>query len=155
LNKAVIPLEHQYTEAGLHPAALKGADRLRAEVLARAATSLGYECSLALVTHYQMGSVDLETWTPPYLRSRRSYRGYYGRGWEEDTDPEDGAGAEMEEVFEDSITLAHWLDMHGAVRPFGTLHVDEDELLCGDDRTDWAVRQEIHEATGNEGAELQ
>src|SRR5207248_6991658 len=59
LNKAVIPLEHQYTEAGLHPAELKGADRPRAEVLARAASSLDYECSLALVTHYQLGSVDL------------------------------------------------------------------------------------------------
>jgi len=153
LNKAVIPLEHQYTEAGLHPAALKGADRPRAAVLARAAAAMDYECSLALVTHYQMGSVDLGTWTPPYLRSRRSRRSYYG-GRDEDTGPEDDAGAEMEEVFEDSITLDLWLDMNGEERPFGTLHVDEDEILCAGDRRSWAVRQEIHEATGNEGAEL-
>ena len=155
LNKVVIPLEHQYTEAGLDPAALKGADRARAEVVARAAASLDYECLLALVTHFQTGSVDLETWTPPYFRSRRSYRRSYGGGREEDANPEDDAGAEMEEVFEDSITLAHWLEMNGEERSFGTLHVDEDELLCGGDRTGWAVRQEIHEATGNEGAELQ
>lgn len=150
-NKIVIPLTHQYTEAGLHPTALKGPDRCRAEVLARAAASLDYECSLALVTHYQLGSVDYETWTPPYFRSRRSYRGARGMG----VDPEDDAGAEMEEVYEDSITLADWLDMNGEKRPFGTLRVGADELLCGDDRTDWAVRQELHEATGNEGAELQ
>lgn len=151
-NKAVIPLEHQYTEAGLDPAALKGADRARVEVLARAAESLDYECSLALVTQHQTGSVDLETWTPPYLRSRRSYRRSY---YEDELEDSDGEGAEMEEVFEDSITLAHWLDMNGEERPFGTLHVEEDELLCGEDRTDWAVRQEIHEATGNEGATLE
>ncbi|MGV3722579.1 MAG: hypothetical protein ACO1SX_16855, partial [Actinomycetota bacterium] len=151
LSKAVIPLEHQYTEAGLHPAALKGADRPRADVLARAAASLGYECSLALVTHFQLGSVDLETWTPPYYRSRRSYRGYYREEPEEDDDE----GAEMEEVFEDSITLDHWLDLQGRERPFGKLHVEEGEILCRDDREGWAVSQEIHEATGNEGATLQ
>jgi 2-oxoglutarate-Fe(II)-dependent oxygenase superfamily protein len=156
LNKAVIPLEHQYTEAGLHPAALKGADRPRAEVLARAAASLDYECSLALVTHYQMGSVDLETWTPPYLRSRRSRHSYRRAYYEDEPEADyDDEGAEMEEVFEDSITLDHWLDMNGEERPFGTLHVEEDELLCRGDRTDWAVHQEIQEATGNEGAELQ
>jgi hypothetical protein len=153
-TKVVIPLEHQYTEAGLQPAALKGADRPRADVLARAAASLDYDCSVALVTHYQMGSVDLGTWTPPYLRSRRSRRwGYYRDEFDEDQDEEDGAGAGMEEVFENSITLDHWLDMDGGERPFGALHVDEDELLCRG-REGWSLEQELHEATGNEGAEL-
>lgn len=151
LSKAVIPLEHQYTEENLHPAALKGADRLRAQVLASGAASLDYECSLALVEHYQMGSVDPDTWIPPYFRSRRSYRG----GWQDQTEPEDDDKAEMEEVFEETITLSHWRGMSGEERSFGALHVDEEELLGGSDREGWTVRQELQEATGNEGAQLQ
>jgi hypothetical protein len=157
LTKAVIPLEHQYSEAGLDPTALKGADRPRAEVLARAAAQLDYECSLALVTHHQSGSVDLETWTPPYLRSRRSRRygyrgGYYDAGPEDDDQADD---AEMDEVFEDSILLDHWRDMEGGERALGPLHVEEQELLGAGDREGWTVHQEIHEATGNEGATLE
>jgi hypothetical protein len=155
LNKIVIPFEHQYTESGLHPAALKGADRPRADVLARAAASLDYDCSLALVTHFQMGSVDPDSWTPPYLRSRRSYRRSSYREEQQQDHDLDGADAEMDEVIEDSITLDHWLDMNGRERPFGAFHIEEDELLCRDDREGWSVRQEIREATGNEGAELQ
>lgn len=152
LNKIVIPFEHQYTEDGLHPTALKGADRPRADVLARAAASLHYDCSLALVTHYQTGSVDYESWTPSYYRSRRSYRRRYYEESEEDYNDE---GAEIDEIYDESLTLDHWLDMNGEVRPFGTLHVEEDELLCGDDRKGWSVNQEIQEATGNEGASMQ
>ena len=37
LSKIAIPFEHQYTEAGLDPKQLKGADRARADVLVRAA----------------------------------------------------------------------------------------------------------------------
>jgi hypothetical protein len=149
-NKLVLPLQHQYTEAGLDPTALKGADRARADVLSRAAASLDYECSLALVTHFQTGSVDPESWTSPYYRSRRSYRSYY----DEDPEEVDDDGAEMEEVIDETITLGHWRDMEGRQRPFGELHVDEDELLCRDDRKGWAVSQEISEATGNAGATL-
>lgn len=149
-NKIVIPLEHQYTEAGLDPTALKGADRARADVLSRAATSLDYDCSLALVTHFQTGSVDPESWISPYYRSRRSYRSYY----DEEPDEVDAEGAEMEEVIDESITLGHWQDMEGRERPFGELHVDEDELLAGEEREGWAVSQEISEATGNAGATL-
>lgn len=151
--KLVIPLDHQYTEAGLDPGALKGADRPQTEVLTRAAASLDYDCSLALVTHYEMGPVDLDTWTPPDFRSRRSYRKSYGR--EELSEPEDDDSADLEEVIEETITLTHWVGLNGDDPAFGTLHVDDDELLCGEDRTDWAVRQQIHEATGNEGANLE
>lgn len=149
-NKIVIPLEHQYTEAGLDPTALKGADRARADVLSRAAASLDYDCSLALVTHFQTGSVAPESWISPYYRSRRSYRDYY----DEDSDEVDADDAEMEEVIDESITLGHWRDMESRERPFGELQVDEDELLCEDDREGWAVTQEISEATGNAGATL-
>jgi hypothetical protein len=152
-DKIVIPFEHQYTEAGLHPAALKGADRPRADVLARAAASLDYDCFLALVTHYQMGSVDYDTWTPPYFRSGGSYRRSYYEEFEEDD--EDAEDAEIEEVYDDSITLDHWLDMNGRERTLGPLHVAEEELLCADSREGWAVQQELREATGNEGASLE
>ncbi|MCC2670135.1 MAG: hypothetical protein K0Q72_2606, partial [Armatimonadetes bacterium] len=151
-NKVVIPLEHQYTEAGLDPTALKGADRARVDVLSRAAASLDYDCSLALVTHFQTGTPDYESWQPSYYRSRgRSYR-----HWEDEpASEEDADGAEMEEVIEEYITLDHWRDMEGRERPFGELEVDYEELLCGEDREGWSVEQEISEATGNAGAEMQ
>ena len=149
-NKIVIPLEHQYTEVGLDPGALKGADRARVEVLARAAEALNYECSLALVTHYQTGIPSYDSWTPSYYRSR-------GRRYKEWDEPEeeDADDAEMEDVIEEYITLAHWRDMDGRERPFGELGVDDDELLCGEEREGWSVQQEIQEATGNEGASMQ
>jgi len=140
-NKVIIPLEHQYTMEGLHPAALKGADRARAEVLSRAAASLDYDCSLALVTHYQTGSMDSD-----------DYWDDYGDDEEETSGPED---AGMLEVFDDTITLSHWREMSGRERPLGELHVAENELLCRDDRKGWSVSQQIHEATGNEGATLE
>lgn len=152
LNKLVIPFEHQYTEAGLAPTALKGADRARADVLAHAAASLDYDCSLALVTHYQTGSVSPDSWISPYYRSRSSYRRSY---YEEAAPEDDGESAEMEEVIEEYITLNHWLDMDGRERPFGELEVDDDELLYGEEREGWSVRQSISEATGNAGASLE
>lgn len=151
LNKLVIPLEHHYSEEGLHPAALKGADRPRAEVLARAAQSLNYDCFLALVTHFESGSVDLGTWASSYDRYSRSR----GRSAFGASDPELDASAEFDEVFDDSITLDHWIDMAGRKRSFGALHIDVDDLPGGEDRTGWSVRQEIHEATGNEGATME
>jgi hypothetical protein len=48
LTKLAIPFAHKYTEAGLDPKQLKGSDRARADVLARAALSLDYQCYCAL-----------------------------------------------------------------------------------------------------------
>ena len=77
-NKIAVPFRHQYTEAGLDPRQLKGADRASADVLVRAAESLGYEVYFALLTHWQSGEVDYETMDyDPYRR--RQFLSLVGR----------------------------------------------------------------------------
>src|SRR5262249_51298934 len=75
LDKIAIPLEHQYTEAGLDPRKLKGSDRARADVLERAAASLDYQCYFALLTHHQSGEPDYDTYDFGDYWGRRSYYG--------------------------------------------------------------------------------
>jgi hypothetical protein len=154
-SKLAIPFEHQYTQAGLDPKHLKGSDRARADVLMRAAESLDYQCYLALLTHYQSGEVDYDTWDFDDRWGRRSYRrSYDDYDEDEDAEDDDDSGSEMGEVYEEELSLDHWLDPHGRKQPFGVMHLKEGELLNPEDRAGWAVHQEIREATGNEGVSM-
>jgi len=153
LSKIAIPFEHQYTEAGLDPNQLKGSDRARADVLVRAAESLDYQCYLALLTHHQSGEVDYDTWGFDRYRSRRSYRWSYADN--EDDAYSDDSGAEMGEVYEEELSLDHWLDPRGREQPFGNMHLEANEILSQEGKEDWSLRQEIHEATGNEGVSIE
>jgi hypothetical protein len=155
-SKLAIPFEHQYTEAGLDPKHLKGSDRARADVLVRAAESLGCQCYLALLTHHQSGEVDYDTWDCDDRWGRGSHRWSYG-DYDEDEDAEDGddSGSEMGEVYEEELSLDHWLDPQGRKQPFGVMHLNDDELLNPEDTAGWAMHQEIHEATGNEGVSME
>jgi hypothetical protein len=155
-SKIAIPFGHQYTAAGLDPQQLKGSDRALADVMVRAAQSLDYECYLALLTVYQSGDVDYETWGYDRYRSRSSY------GWSDDEDEDedewgdsDASEAEMGEIFEEKRTLDHWLDPQGRKQPFGEIHLEEDEILFDESKEDWSVRQEVQEATGNEGVSME
>lgn len=143
LDKIVVPLDHQYTEAGLDPQQLKGADRARADVLARAADSLGYPCYIALMTHWQSGGVDYNTWDFdddwPSRRSRPRRR--------------DASAVEMDEVYDESMSLDHWFDPRGQKPPFREIRLKKSEVLGGTE--DWSYEQEVQEATGNEGATLE
>ena len=163
LAKIAIPFKHQYTEAGLDPAQLKGADRAHAAVLVRAAESLGFECYLALLTHWQSGTPDYSTIAyDPYSRRRSRRRRY---GWSDDDGEEaDGesdsnqstdSSVAMEEVFDESLSLDHWLDPQGNKRDLGEIHLEDNEILTLDDRKGWSLRQEISEATGNAGASME
>lgn len=142
-DKIAIPFTHQYTEAGLDPQHLKGADRARAEVLARAAESLAYACHIALLTHWQSGGVDYNTWDFDDGWGRR-------RGRSSDLDV---SGVEMDEVYDENMSLDHWVDPHGQKQPFGEIHLKENEVLGGTEN--WSYQQEVHEATGNSGATLE
>jgi len=157
LNKIAIPFTHQYTEAGLDPAQLKGSDRARADVLSRAAETLGYACYLALLTHWQSGTPDYSTMDyDPYDR-RRSY-GWSDYDDDEDDDDDDNADdsqVEMEEVVEEEISLDHWLDPQGKKQDFGEIHLEDTEILTLGSRKGWSLRQEIQEATGNAGASME
>ena len=153
LDKIAIPFEHQYTEAGLDPKQLKGADRARADVLARAAESLDYQCFLALLTHHQSGEVDYDTWGFDSYRSRRRRR-WSGDEEDDEDDDSDASGAEMGEVYEEELTLDHWFDPQGRKQPFGEMRLEESEILSQKGKDDWSIRQEVHEATGNEGVSM-
>jgi predicted 2-oxoglutarate/Fe(II)-dependent dioxygenase YbiX len=152
-SKLAIPLEHQYTEAGLDPTQLKGADRTRADVLVRAAASLDYQCYLALLTHYQSGAPDYDTLEHDGYRSRHSYRWSYNE--DEDDEYSNNSGADMGEVYEEELSLDHWVDVHGGKQPFGEIHLEKCEILSEENKEDWSIKQEIHEATGNEGVSME
>lgn len=143
LDKLVIPFTHQYTEAGLDPGQLKGADRARADVLSRAAEALGYQCYIALLTLWQSGGVDYSTWDFDDSWGSRRYR----------SSRRPISEVRMDEVYDQERSLDHWFDMRGQRPPFGQIHLEEGEVLGGSE--DWEYEQEVHEATGNEGATLE
>ncbi len=168
-EKIAIPLKHQYTEAGLgaeddtahdgtgEPTALrlKGSDQARMDALARAAEKAGCQAFLALLTHWQSGSVDYDSLDDAPYRSR----GWRYRGEDDDDDDDDGIsgenpGAEFEEVFDESMSLTHWFDATGRVQPFSRLALTEAEIVSDVAPEDRPYRQEINEATGNEGVSM-
>ena len=155
-QKIAVPFQHQYTEAGLDPRQLKGADRACADVLVRAAESLGCEVYFALLTHWQSGEVDYDTLDHDPYRRRSSYHWSHD---EEDADDDYGSdefsGADMGEVYDEALTLDHWRDPQGRQRRFGEIRLEESEILNTCDKEDWACRQEIEEASGNEGVSME
>lgn len=158
LIKLAIPFTHRYTEAGLDPKQLKGSDRARADVLVRAAQSLDYQGYFALLTLHQEGSADYDSFDNgnSWGRGRSSWS--YDDDDEDDEDDEDDdiddSDAEFEEIVEEELTLKHWLDAEGREQSFGTIHFDDNEVLGMEDKEDWSCKQEVHEATGNEGASM-
>lgn len=155
LDKLAIPFAHQYTEAGLDPKQLKGADRGRAEILVRAAQSLDCECHFALLTLHQGGIPDYGSFD-----DYGSSWGYGGSSWsnddEEDEEDEDSSNSdgEFEEIFDEEMTLEHWLDSDGREQSFGTISFENKEVLGLEDKEEWSCKQQVREATGNEGASM-
>jgi len=78
----VVLLGHQYTPENYSYESLKLNDRVRAEALLQAAKAAGYYAKLCLVTSYLEGM-------PAY-------------------DDDNDENAEMEEVYEESLTIEHW-----------------------------------------------
>ncbi len=149
IDKIALPFVHQYTESGLDPKQLKGADRARADVLFRAAASLDYQCYLALLTHYQSGEPDYSTLNfGPYAYGERR-----SRRWSDDK-IDDSAG-EMDEVYEETRSLDHWLNPDGLEQPVGTIQLCEQEILTQEGKEGWSIQKEIHEASGNEGVSME
>ena len=156
ISKMAIPLEHEYTQASLDPKQLKGSDRARFDVILRAAESLDYQCHLALLTHHQSGEVDYDTWGyDRYSSRRRSYGWSDDEDEDEDAEDSDDSGAEMGEVYEEERTLDHWIDPLGGKQQFGEMKLEKSEVLSEEDEEGWSIREEVHEATGNEGVSLE
>ncbi|MFM9963868.1 MAG: 2OG-Fe(II) oxygenase [Planctomycetaceae bacterium] len=181
-DKIAIPLKHQYTEAGLGDVEgasvvsnvgakergdtgeppvlrLKGGDQARMDVLARAAEKVGYQANLALLTHWQSGSVDCSSIDYEPSRSRR--RGYRDIDDDDDFDDDDDdmiatdSGAEFEEVYDETMELSHWFDSAGRKLSFQELKLEEAEIVSDVAAKDRPCRQEVHEATGNEGVSME
>lgn len=136
-HKIAIRLAHEYSEAGLSFDTLKGADRARVDVLTRAAEQLDYQLYLALMTHRQSGEVE-NSWE------------FEGRWASYDEDD-----AVMGEIYEESINLNYWIDANGEAKDFGEMTLEAEEIHDGEDMDDLFVKQEVHEATGNEGVTME
>lgn len=110
-NNSLVPkiilLGHQYTPENFSMKSLKLHDRTRAEVLLRAAAQAGHYAKMCLVTSYVAGAP--------------AYGGY-------DMDEEADADAEMEEVYDESLTIDHWLDE--GVPPLRNIEFGEKDLLA-------------------------
>lgn len=156
LSKLVIPFAHKYTEAGLDPKQLKGSDRARADVLVRAAQSLDYQCYVALLTLHQEGmpSYDSFDYGGPWGR-RRSPWSYVDYDEGDEDDSSDDSDVDFEEIFDQELTLEHWLDPEGREQSFGTIHFEDREILGLEDKEAWSCEQKVQEATGNEGASME
>lgn len=111
INTSLVPkiilLGHQYTPENFSKESLKLHDRTKAEILLRAAAQAGYYAKMCLVTSYVTGS-------PAY--------GGYEMYEEADEDEE------MEEVFDESLSIEHWLDE--VVPPLRNIQFEEKDLLA-------------------------
>ncbi|MFO0946975.1 MAG: 2OG-Fe(II) oxygenase [Planctomycetota bacterium] len=143
-KKIAVLLEHQYTQSGLTIDALKGIDRARANVLFAAAEEGNCDASLALVTHWMHGSAE-----PSGIHHG------YGRRWEYAPRDDDASDHDMGEVYESSLTAACFSDAEGKRLAYGTIPLDEKEVVSRYPMTEALPDEEDFEGyTGNAGMTL-
>ncbi|KAL4443372.1 hypothetical protein ABPG75_011109 [Micractinium tetrahymenae] len=151
-SKLCYVLEHEYTEAGIAGGlrALKGPDRAAAQRLA--AEGL-LDVHLAILEKHEMGSAEEECdWG--YGKRRRCY--YDDCGESEEEEEEGCGGHTMEELLEQSHSVAHWTTLAGKAMDFGEMHVDEEEevLPPGYFENQDPDEESYEGYTGNAGATL-
>lgn len=127
----IILLGHQYTPENFSPDQLKLNDRLKAEVLLRAAEKLGYYSNMCLVTSYLTGAPEYD-----------GYYGYndYGGYNNDDTDEE------MGEVYDEYLSIEHWVE---SKIPSHHISFEEEDLI-----TSFALNDDepiVKESTGYMG----
>lgn len=103
----IVLLGHQYTPENFSKEHLKLNDRTRAEALIRAADVAGYYSKMCLVTSYLSGMPDGG-----------------GYGWDNEPDED----AEMEEVYDEWISIEHWLN--DGPPPLRHLEIEEAKILA-------------------------
>ncbi len=124
----IVLLEHQYTPTNFSYENLKLDDRLKSEVLLKAAEKLGFYSKLCLVTSYKGGT--------PY------YDGY-------SDEPDD----EMDEVFDESLGIEHWVE--SKVPNLNNLHFEEKDLISTFEiEEDEPIVKEVTDYMGNYGPEV-
>jgi len=142
-RRLAVTLDHQYTQDGLTWDALKGVDRVKAQVLHKAAEQAGCQAYLALLTFHEC----LDAYED---------RGYYGsrRGWDYDDEDEVGGDYETGEVIDSDLTAAHWSDPQGQRLPIAEISIDADELVDPESLEDVDPEEEYEGYTGNAGNTL-
>lgn len=138
-DKIVWLLEHEYSEGGLSFETLKNTDAAVAQVLAEAADRVDCELHAAVLKIEEYGIPEIDV-------------GYSRWGWDDD----DGADADMEEVYERWEALDAWAARDGSRPALGEVRLNEAELLPSgaldelepDDRR-------LEGSTGNEGPTLE
>jgi predicted 2-oxoglutarate/Fe(II)-dependent dioxygenase YbiX len=129
------------------PLEFKGSDRARAGVLGQVAARANCRSFVALLTHWQSGYPDDGT---------IEYSPYGGRWGHRNEDVSAGnERAEFEEIFDESISLKHWRSLDGQRQSFDELTIEESDIVTDECEDDWPYRQELHEATGNEGMSME
>jgi hypothetical protein len=125
----IILLGHQYTPENFSMDALKLNDRSKGEALLRAADMAGYYAKMCLVTSYRAGM---------------PVGGGYGEDVDEDT--------EMEEVYDESLSIEHWMD-EGV--PSLDIQFEEDDLIASFQLDeDEPIVKEVEGYMGNYGPDL-
>ena len=138
LQPWVLPLDHEYTERGLHWPLLKGADRPRVSALRAAAEALGLTVHLALAEVH-------EQWTAAVGRDR----------WRGRDDWNDRGHPEPDELIDRGIVLNHWVDADGRQLRREALPVDDhDTASFSDTDESFLVNQEYEGYMGNYGETL-
>jgi len=126
----IILLGHQYTPENFSMHSLKLNDRSKAEALIRAADKVNYYSKMALVTSYISG-------TP-------QGGGYY--------DDEIDENAKMEEVYDESLSIEHWM-VGGS--PSLNIQFEEEDLVASFHLADdEPIVKEIEGYMGNYGPDL-
>ena len=138
-------LEHYYSPDGLSFAALKAADRARAEVLVKAAQRSGCVAHLGIVHLEQSGSAEPYI-APSYRRSRHAYEDYAGANGAEEK-------FEIVDVSYSDKYIDQWRDSRDRCVEMDRIPLKPGELLP-DGALDGLPpdKQRLTEATGNEGS---
>lgn len=161
-----LPLEHQYSPAGLSLKTLKGNDRPRVAAIAMAAEAHDLIAHVCLLNWHQHGTGSYADGRWP-TRDPYFYEGPWG---DEATDgiedmdatldwsqPEKPSPYEMEEVYEESRTMDHWLDVAtGRQVGLGSISISQESIAEDDaDVLGWRRTKENFEGyTGNAGMTL-
>ena len=159
----VFALDHHYTEHGLIPDLLKGADRARAKLVMAAADKAGCRVMFCQVERHVTCSAYDEDEEDHYgygSRSRRRHR--YDDEDDEDEDEDDEIGGEaslgnyvIQEVIDEYLTGENWVDAAGKPMNIPSFGFNGDSIVSSIPLDDWKPTREEYEGfTGNAGNTL-
>ncbi len=141
----VVALEHQYTEAGLKAALLKGVDREVADLLQQTADELDCRFHLGMVLRHLCQFAD-----------DGNFGGGYSRYGAYRSQPVDYDELRVGEVYDDDIIVDGWKNAAGSTVAIGELACDASSLISLTPFEKWKPSEQDYEGyTGNAGNTLE